>query len=100
MRSLLLMMALSLPLPALVAGQGPPSSTIVEYVLPRPGNFPHDPAVAPDGTIWYTDQRNSYIGHLDPETGKVVDYPTPTSASGPHGLTVAPDGAIWYTGQA
>ena len=76
-----------------------PSPSIVEYVIPRPGNFPHDPAVAKDGTIWYTDQRNSYIGHLDPETGKIVDYPTPTPGSGPHGLIVAPDGQIWYTGQ-
>src|SRR3954471_1209160 len=73
--------------------------TIVEYVIPRPGNFPHDPAVAADGSVWYTDQRNSYIGHLDPESGKIVDYPTPTPGSGPHGITVAPDGSVWYTGQ-
>ena len=72
---------------------------VVEYVIPRPGNFPHDPAVAKDGTVWYTDQRNSYIGHLDPSSGKIVDYPTPTSGSGPHGITVAPDGYVWYTGQ-
>ena len=62
--------------------------TIVEYVIPRPDNFPHDPAVAADGSVWYTDQRNSYIGRLDPETGKIVDYPTPTPGSGPHGLIV------------
>src|SRR4029453_13858249 len=80
-----------------VAHAAPPS--IVEHVIPRPGNFPHDPAVARDGSVWYTDQRNSYIGHLDPETGKIVDYPTPTPGSGPHGITVAPDGAVWYTGQ-
>ena len=77
----------------------PISPTITEYVIPRPGNFPHDPAVAADGSVWYTDQRNSYIGHLDPETGKIVDFATPTPGSGPHGLTVAPDGSIWYTGQ-
>src|SRR3954463_3016364 len=77
----------------------PAAPTIVEYVIPRPGNFPHDPAVAKDGTIWYTDQANSFIGHLDPESGKIVDYPTPTPGSGPHGLTVAPDGSVWYTGQ-
>ncbi len=41
---------------------------IVEYVIPRPGNFPHDPAVAADGSVWYTDQHNSYIGRLDPAT--------------------------------
>lgn len=71
--------------------------TVVEYRLPRPGAFPHDPAVASDGTVWYTDQANSFIGRLDPASGKITDWPTPTPKSGPHGLLVAPDGAIWYT---
>ena len=86
---------------ALLSPPGVPVAppTIVEYVIPRPGNFPHDPAVARDGSVWYTDQRNSYIGHLDPETGKIVDYPTPTPESGPHGITVAPDQSVWYTAQ-
>ena len=83
---------------ALVAAvQGP---AVVEYPLPRPGAFPHDPAVSRDGSVWYTDQRNSFIGRLDPASGKVTDYPTPTAASGPHGIIVAPDGAVWYTGNA
>jgi virginiamycin B lyase len=73
------------------------SATIVEYPLPRPKAFPHDPAVGPDGIVWYTDQVNSYIGRLDPATSKVTDYATPTGASGPHGIVVAPDGGVWYT---
>ena len=55
-----------------------PGHAVVEYRLPRPGAFPHDPAVAPDGSVWYTDQANSFIGRLDPATGKVSDWPTPT----------------------
>src|SRR5207253_5143737 len=81
----------------IIATQGP---KVVEYPLPRPRAFPHDPAVGRDGMVWYTDQANSYIGRLDPTTGKVVDYPTPTPSSGPHGIVVAPDGGIWYTGNA
>ena len=50
---------------------------MVEYLIPRPGNFPHDPTVAKDGSFWYTDQRNSHIGRLDPETAKVVDLERP-----------------------
>ena len=42
--------------------------------------------------MWYTDQRNGYIGPLDPVTGKIVDYPTPAPGSGPLGLRVAPEG--------
>src|ERR1700720_3194506 len=48
------------------------AAAVVEYTLPRPNVFPHDPAVGPDGTVWFTDQANSYIGRLDPGTGKVT----------------------------
>ena len=77
-----------------------PPGTVMEYVLPRPNAFPHDPAVGPDGIVWYTDQHNSYIGRLDPTTGKVTDVPTPTPNSGPHGIIVAPTGGVWYTANA
>lgn len=78
---------------------GVPTPVLREYVVSRPGNFPHDPAVGADGIVWYTDQTNSYIGRLDPATGIITDYPTPTPGSGPHGIVVAPDGGVWYTGQ-
>ena len=42
--------------------------TVREYRVPA-GSHPHDVAPARDGTVWYTDQRNSYIGRLDPESG-------------------------------
>src|SRR4051794_25032353 len=61
--------------------RGTTTSTIVEYQIPRAGNFPHDPAVGPDGIVWYTDQTNSFIGRLDPATGEITDYPTPTPGS-------------------
>src|SRR6478609_728572 len=73
--------------------------TVTEYRIPRPGAFPHDPAVGADGIVWYTDQNNSFIGRLDPATGKITDTPTPTPESGPHGIVVAPDGMVWYTAQ-
>jgi virginiamycin B lyase len=77
----------------------PAAPVLREYVVARPGNFPHDPAVGSDGIVWYTDQSNSHIGRLDPASGIITDYPTPTPSSGPHGIVVAPDGGVWYTGQ-
>lgn len=84
------------------AANAPKTLAVVvrEYEIPRERAFPHDPTVGPDGIVWYTDQSNSYIGRLDPETGKITDYPTPTPRSGPHGITVARDGGVWYTGNA
>src|SRR6201984_2455034 len=91
-------LAAALALCLIPLGAAPsPAPTITEYLLPRARAFPHDPAVGADGIVWYTDQANSYIGRLDPETGKVTDFPTPTPASGPHGILVAPDGGVWYT---
>src|SRR5579885_1540305 len=76
--------------------------SVREYVLPHtnPPAFAHDPAVAPDGIVYFADQQSSYIGRLDPETGNVIEYGTPTPKSGPHGIIVAPDGSVWYTGNA
>ena len=56
----------------------------------------HDVAPAPDGTIWYTAQRQGALGILDPKTGKTRHVPLgPESA--PHGVIQGPDGAAWIT---
>jgi virginiamycin B lyase len=91
--------ALSLP-GATAAGSSPVAAldvSIREWDLPR-GSFPHDPAVGPDGALWYTAQKANRLGRLDPATGKLTEYKLPTPDSGPHGLVADRDGNIWYTG--
>src|SRR5215831_13040186 len=80
----------------------PAAFSVREYVLPHrnPDAYAHDPAVAPNGKVYFSDQNSSYIGELDPETGAVKEYPTPTPNSGPHGIIVVPDGSVWYTGNS
>jgi virginiamycin B lyase len=95
-----LRLAAAAALVAALSSAAPAQPVVQEYPIPRFGAFPHDPAVGLDGSVWYTDQANSYIGHLDPETGSIVDYPTPTPNSGPHGITVSPEGYVWYTAQS
>ena len=73
---------------------------IDEWLTPSKPAYPHDPAVAPDGTIWYTAQRANTIGRFDPKTEQFKEYPLPTPNSGPHGLQADKDGNIWYTGNA
>ena len=56
----------------------------------------HDVAPAPDGTIWYTAQRQGALGILDPRTGKIRHVPL-GEGSAPHGVIQGPDGAAWIT---
>jgi virginiamycin B lyase len=72
---------------------------ITEYDLRRPEAQPHDVMLAPDGTAWYTDFGNQYMGMLDPATGKVTDIEVPTlKADSPKGLLdmeFDPQGNAW-----
>jgi virginiamycin B lyase len=74
--------------------------TFEDWMTPSKPAYPHDPAVAPDGSVWYTAQRASTIGRFDPATKQFKEFPLPTPNSGPHGLQPDKDGNIWYTGNA
>jgi virginiamycin B lyase len=70
---------------------------IKEYEVPTPKSRPHDPALAPDGSLWYTGQGANKLGRLDPKTGQFKEYPLKTPNSGPHGLVADKEGNIWFT---
>ena len=70
---------------------------IKEYEVPTPKSRPHDPALAPDGSLWYTGQAANKLGRLDPSTGAFKEYPLKTPHSGPHGLVADRQGNIWFT---
>jgi len=59
---------------------------IEEYELPTPNSRPHDPALAPDGSLWYTGQGANKLGRLNPKTGEFKEFALKTADSGPHGL--------------
>src|SRR5436190_17544475 len=71
--------------------------SIKEFDVPTPNSRPHDPAVAPDGSLWYTGQLANKLGRLDPKSGEIKEYPLKTAASGPHGLAADKEGSIWFT---
>jgi virginiamycin B lyase len=79
------------------AAVGTLSVTIKEYEVPTPKSRPHDPTVAPDGSLWYTGQAANKLGRLDPKTGEFREYPLKTPGSGPHGLVADQQGNIWFT---
>jgi len=78
--------------------------TIEEWMTPSKPAYPHDPTVAPDGSIWYTAQRASTVGRFDPKTLEFVEIKTPPgpapealqSLGNPqidsHGIMWVPDG--------
>jgi virginiamycin B lyase len=70
---------------------------IHEYDVPTPKSRPHDPALAPDGSLWYTGQGANKLGRLHPKTGVFKEYALKTANSGPHGLVADKDGNIWFT---
>ena len=73
------------------------SVTIQEWDLPTPNSRPHDPAVAPDGSLWYTGMRSNTLGRVDPKTGRIREFALKTPGSGPHGLVADKEGNIWFT---
>ncbi|HEY8370727.1 MAG TPA: SMP-30/gluconolactonase/LRE family protein [Thermodesulfobacteriota bacterium] len=82
---------------ALVLAACPAVAEVTSRAYPVPdGAGPHDVAPAPDGTVWYTAQRQGALGRLDPATGKVEQIPL-GPGSAPHGVIVGPDGAPWIT---
>ena len=60
--------------------------TFKEWAVATPEAFPHDPLAMADGAIWYTGQRASLLGRIDPKTGAIREFRTQTPNSGPHGL--------------
>jgi virginiamycin B lyase len=72
--------------------------TIREWKVPTPGSRPHDPLVAPDGSIWYTGQMANVLGRFDPKTQQFKEYHL-SPRSLPHGLQADKEGNIWFTAQ-
>jgi virginiamycin B lyase len=83
--------------PALMRGAGAQEGPFrVKYFPIGGGAGLHDVAPAPDGTVWFTGQRNGTLGRLNPHDGsfKLVNL---GKGAAPHGVTIGPDGAPWVT---
>ena len=72
---------------------------IREYALPAASARPRRIALAPDGTVYYTDFARGYLGHFDPSSGKLLkEWQSPGGAeSEPYGIAVTNDGNVWYS---
>jgi virginiamycin B lyase len=77
----------------------PKTMTVREYTLPNAGARPRRIALAPDGTVFYTDFARGYLGHFDPASGRLLkEWPSPGGpGSEPYGIAVTEDGMVWYS---
>ena len=55
---------------------------ITEYDLLNKQIEPHDVMLGRDGTVWYSDFGQMFLGELDPSTGKVTQHPIPVVKPG------------------
>jgi len=65
--------------------------------VPSPGALPHDPAVDPQGNIWFTLQQAGQLARFTPDTEEWKLFRVLTANSGPHGLVSDTKGYIWFT---
>ena len=64
------------------------------------GTGPVSIAATPNGDLWYTNQLNNSVGHLDLENRRFTEYPLATidgalAGGQPRAIRVAPDGTLW-----
>jgi streptogramin lyase len=72
---------------------------ITEYDLPNQYIQPHDVILDQNGTVWYSDFGQQFLGKMDAKTGKVTQYPIPVLkpgfSTGTLDLEADKDGNIW-----
>jgi virginiamycin B lyase len=70
---------------------------VTEFALPTPGSGPSTVAVAPDGTIWFTQSSGNRIGRMAPDGSNLTEFELPTPDSGPRVMSLGADGNMWFS---
>ena len=90
-------LALLAAIPAPAPAQTPDTVSITEWTVPWPNSRPRDPAVAPDGRVWFVGQVGNYVARLDPATGAFKRFEIDPGVL-PHDVVVDAKGNAWYAG--
>lgn len=80
-----------------LGAQLPGSVPAREWKVPWEKTRPRDPAVHPDGRIFFVGQEGNYIASLDPRSGQFRRY-TIDDGTHPHNCVVDARGQVWYAG--
>lgn len=87
------------PPPVVIISPAPDrsASRLHEMSIPKPGGTPYAIAVAPDGSVWFSEAEcTSGIGRLTPD-GRWNHWPLAADCKAqPLAITVGPGGTVWY----
>lgn len=72
------------------------SGSISEWQVPT-AKYARDPAVAPDGRVYFAVRAGDKIARFDPATRRFQEWDVPTGME-PRGLLVARDGTVFFGG--
>ena len=73
------------------------SVEFTEFALPHPASGPTTIALAPDGTVWFTESNGNRIGRMNPDGSGLVEYDVPTEESSPRIIALGADGNMWFS---
>ncbi len=71
--------------------------SIREFPLKRTAARPRRLEAASDGSIWYVDYAQGYLGRLDPTSGEIEEWRAPGGAgSAPYGMAIDYRDRLWF----
>jgi streptogramin lyase len=73
------------------------TKAFAEFPLPHPNSGPTTIALAPDGTVWFTEQGSNRIGRMAPDGTGLEEFELPHAGSAPRIITIGADNNFWFT---
>src|ERR1700691_4836938 len=68
-----------------------------EFELPDPNSAPTTVAIAPDGSIWFTEGAGNRIGRMEPDGTGLKEFDLPHPGSQPRIIALGADKNMWFT---
>jgi virginiamycin B lyase len=93
LRSLPCLLFVSLLVAAQLTTDGHPT----EYDLPHPNSGPTTIAIAPDGSIWFTEGAGNRIGKIEPDGTGLKEFDLPHPGSQPRIIALGADKNMWFS---
>jgi virginiamycin B lyase len=82
-------------------GAGDPTlkidGSVTEFPLPNPGSGPTTIALAPDGTVWFTEGAGNRIGRMAADGTGLKEFALPNPNSSPRIIALGSDNNMWFS---